>query len=151
MSEQPTYLGKDAAAWAQVLTHRDPVLRRLAVYALGEIGAQLPAAAAALGAGLQDKVDWVRVWAAAALAKAAGDDRAVELLIAEIHAPEAFVRSLAAWHLGRLGPEFPGIAAGLDALEQLRDDADPSVRAEATLALQTLRRKGAPPSGAAFV
>ncbi len=150
MGELATYLGKDGTAWAQTLAHDDPVQRRLAVYALGEIGPQAQPVVPALDAALQDQVNWVRVWAAAAFAKASGDPRAVALLIAEIQAPEAFVRSLVAWHLGRLGAEFPGIEAGIDALRQLLDDEGPSVRIEAALALQVLQGKGSLPSGAAF-
>lgn len=151
MSKRATYLGQDADSWAQKLTDRDPVLRRLAIYALGEIGPQAKAVASALDAGLQDPIDWVRVWTAASLAKMTGDRRALTSLVAEIRSPEAFVRSLAAWHLGRLGANFPGIEAGIEALQRLRDDDDPSVRAEAEIALRTLQSKGSLPSGTAFL
>jgi HEAT repeat protein len=151
LGELATYLGRDAAAWAQLLAQNDPVQRRLAVYALGEIGPRAQPVFPALDAALQDQVNWVRVWTAAAYAKATGDRRAVALLIAEIQAPEAFVRSLVAWHLCRLGTEFPGIEAGIDALRQLLDDDDPSVRVEAALALQALQGKGSLPSGTAFL
>jgi len=100
---------------------------------------------------LQDPVNWVRVWAAAAFAKVTDDRSAVALLVAERYAPQAFVRSLVAWHLGRLGANFPGIEAGIDALQQLREDDDPSVQAEACIALQTLQSKGSLPSGTAFL
>ncbi len=73
MSESATYLGKDGAAWAQTVAHDDPVQRRLAVYALGEIRAQAQPIVPALDAALQDQVNWVRVWTAAAIAKATGD------------------------------------------------------------------------------
>jgi hypothetical protein len=46
------------------------------------------------------------------------------------------VRSLVAWHLGRLGADFPGIEAGIEALQQLLEDDNPSVQAEADIALQ---------------
>ena len=151
MSEPATYLGKGGTEWAQTLEHSDPLLRRLAVYALGEIGPQAQAAVPALRVVLQDPVNWVRVWAASAFAKVTEDRSAVALLVAEMHAPQAFVRSLAAWHLGRLGADFPGIEAGIEALQQLREDDDPSVRAEACIALQTLQSKGSLPSGTAFL
>ncbi len=151
MSEQATYLGKGETEWAQTLEHSDPVLRRLAVYALGEIGPQAQAAGPALRVVLQDPVNWVRVWAASAFAKVTEDRSAVALLVAEMHAPQAFVRSLVAWHLGRLGADFPGIEAGIEALQQLREDDDPSVQAEACIALQTLHCKGSLPSGTAFL
>jgi HEAT repeat protein len=151
VSESATYLGKDGTEWAQALEHSDPLLRRLAVYALGEIGPQARAVVPTLRVVLQDPVNWVRVWAASAFAKVTEDRSAVALLVAEMHAPQAFVRSLVAWHLGRLGADFPGIEAGIEALQQLREDDDPSVRAEAYIALQTLQSKGSLPSGTAFL
>jgi len=151
VSEPATYLGQGGTEWVQTLEHSDPLLRRLAVYALGEIGPQAQAAVPALRVVLQDPVNWVRVWAASAFAKVTEDRHAVALLVAEMHAPQAFVRSLVAWHLGRLGADLPGIEAGIEALQQLREDDDPSVRAEACIALQTLQSKGSLPSGTAFL
>jgi HEAT repeat protein len=57
-----------------------------------------------------------------------------------------FVRSLAAWHLGRLGPRHPGVEAAVPELRDLLNDNDPSVRAEALAALGNLAGKGAPPA-----
>jgi len=151
VNEPATYLGQGITAWVRTLEHSDPVLRRLAVYALGEIGLQAQAAVPALRGALQDPVNWVRVWAAAALAKVTADRRAVAVLVAEMRAPQAFVRSLVAWHLGRLGADFPGIEAGIDALQQLREDEALSVQAEAGVALQALQCKGSLPSGTAFL
>jgi len=149
VSESATYLGKDGAAWAQTVAHDDPVQRRLAVYALGEIRAQAQPIVPALDTALQDqlgaRVDRRRH------RQSDRRSRAVAALIAEIQAVEAFVRSLVAWHLGRLGAEFPGIERGIDALRQLLGDDDPSVRIEAALALQALQSKGSLPSGAAFL
>jgi HEAT repeat protein len=150
VSEQEAYLGKGITEWAHTLEHSDPVLRRLAVYALGEIGLPARAAVPALRVVLQDPDNWVRVWAASAFARVTEDRSAVALLVAEMRAPEAFVRSLVAWHLGRLGADFPGIEAGIEALQQLLEDDNPSVRAEAGIALQTLQCKGSLPSGTAF-
>jgi HEAT repeat protein len=151
VSEQATYLGKGGTEWAQTLEHSDPILRRLAVYALGEIGPPARVAVPALRVVLQDPFNWVRVWAASAFARVTEDRSAVALLVAEMHAPEAFVRSLVAWHLGRLGADFPGIEAGIEALQQLLEDDDPSVQAEAGIALQALQTKGSLPSGIAFL
>jgi HEAT repeat protein len=151
VNEQATYLGKGIMEWVHTLEHSDPLRRRLAAYALGEIGLQAQAAVPALRGALQDPVNWVRVWAAAAFAKVTEDRSAVALLVAEMHAPQAFVRSLVAWHLGRLGANFPGIEAGIDALQQLLEDDDPSVQVEAGVALQTLQSKGSLPSGTAFL
>jgi hypothetical protein len=87
-----------------------------------------------------------QVWAAAALARVAPPGgESVTVLIAELGNELAFVRSLAAWHLGRLGPAFPGIEQALLRLRQLAGDEDPSVRVEAALALGMLEGKGAPP------
>ena len=58
----------------------------------------------------------------------------------------SFVRSLAAWHLGRLGPGHPGIESLVPELRELLNDNDPSVRAEALVALENLAGKGAPPA-----
>jgi hypothetical protein len=57
-----------------------------------------------------------------------------------------FIRSLAAWHLGRLGPRHPGIEAAVPELRELLNDNDPSARAEALVALGNLAGKGAPPA-----
>jgi len=151
VSEQATYLGKGVTEWVQTLEHSDPILRRLAVYALGEIDPPTQAVVPALRVALQDPVNWVRVWATAAFAKVTADRSAVALLVAEMRAPEAFVRSLVAWHLGRLGADFPGMEVGIEALQQLLDDDDPSVQEEAGIALQTLQSKGSLPSGIAFL
>jgi HEAT repeat protein len=95
---------------------------------------------------LKDPVGFVRVWAAAALARVSPQGgESVTVLSAELSNEFAFVRSLAAWHLGRLGPAFPGIEQALLPLRQLEADEDPSVRVEAALALGMLERKGAPP------
>jgi HEAT repeat protein len=151
VSEQEAYLGKGITEWAHILEHSDPVLRRLAVYALGEIGPPARVVVPALRVVLQDPCNWVRVWAASAFARVTADRSAVALLVAEMRAPEAFVRSLVAWHLGRLGVDFPGIEAGIEALQQLLEDGNPSVQAEAGVALQTLQCKGSLPSGTAFL
>ena len=110
-------------------------------------GTDLLYTSADLSAALQDPVEFVRVWAAAALARVAPPGgESVTVLIAELGNELAFVRSLAAWHLGRLGPAFPGIEQAHLPLRQLADDKDPSVRVEAALALGMLAEgKGAPP------
>jgi hypothetical protein len=46
----------------------------------------------------------------------------------------------------RLGPRHPGIGAALAELRELLNDNDPSVRAEALVALENLAGKGAPPA-----
>ena len=94
MNEQTTYLGKGITEWVHTLEHSDPLRRRLAVYALGEIGPQAQTAVPALRGALQDPVNWVRVWAASAVAKVTADRSAVAVLVGEMRAPQAFVRSL---------------------------------------------------------
>ena len=146
MSEQVTYLGTSVADWVGALKSSDPLLRRLGAYALGEIGPAAREAVPDLTAALQDPVRFVRVWAAAALARVEPPGgEAVGVLVAEMKDELAFVRSLAAWHLGRLGPALPDIEQALIPLRQLEGDKDPSVRAEAVLALGLLEGKGAPP------
>ncbi len=147
MNAQVTYLETSIAGWTRALSSGDPLQRRLGAYALGEIGPAASEAMPALAAAAnEDPAGFVRVWAAAALARVApsGGD-SVAVLIAELGDELAFVRSLAAWHLGRLGLAFPGIGEALLPLRGLADDRDPSVRAEAALALGMLEGKGAPP------
>src|ERR1700756_2386568 len=146
MSAQVAYLGTSVADWAGELSSSDPLQRRLGAYALGEIGPAATEAVSDLAAALQDPVGFVRVGAAAALARAGppGGER-VPYLLAELGNHLASVRGLAAWHLGLLGPAFPGIEQALLPLRQLAGDKDPSVRVEAALALGMLEGKGAPP------
>jgi HEAT repeat protein len=152
MSAQADYLGTSVADWAEALSSDDPLQRRLAAYALGEIGPAASEAAPHLATAVEDSVGFVRVWAASALARVAPSrEEAVAALVAELRNDLAFVRSLAAWHLGRLGPAFPAIEQALPPLRPLADDADPSVRAEAALALAMLEKKGAPPPELMFL
>jgi HEAT repeat protein len=69
----------------------------------------------------------------------------IPVLLAGTRDGAHFVRSLAAWHLGRLGPQHPGIEAVMPELRELLNDDDPSVHAEALVALGNLAGKGAPP------
>jgi hypothetical protein len=141
MREPATYLEKDAMEWTRILEHDDPVLRRLAAQAA------VPALRAALSGSGQLGARLGR----GSLCKRTGEHSAITQLVAEMREPQAFVRSLAAWHLGRLRGDFPGIEAGIDAIQQLVEDSNPSVRAEAYVALQALQCKGSLPSGTAFL
>ena len=140
----PNYLGAPASHWVGELGSDDPLKRRLAAYALGMIGpagasASMPALTKAIA---QDPASFVRVWASAALAKIEpGDERAVEGLRAATHDELNFVRSLGAWFLGRIGPRLEDKDQAVAELERLRDDDDPSVRAEANVALHILKHK----------
>ncbi len=75
-----------------------------------------------------------------------GEPRRHPALVAGTQDGISFVRSLAAWHLGRLGPGHPGIESAVPELRELLNDNDPSVRAEALVALEDLVGKGAPPA-----
>ena len=87
------------------------------------------------------------MWAAAALARVEPEHPdVIPALVAGTRDGISFVRSLAVWHLGRLGPRHPGIEVTVPDLRELLNDNDPSVRAEALVALENLTGKGAPPA-----
>jgi HEAT repeat protein len=143
---QAAYLGIPVAEWVGTLQGGDPLERRLAAHALGEIGPRAREAVPALRAALEDPTDYVRVWAAAALARidrSRGESLAA--LIAGTKEERPFVRSLAAWHLGRLGPEFPGIEQSIPAVRMLLEDENHAASMEAAVALRNLEGRGAPP------
>jgi HEAT repeat protein len=145
MIAQVAYLGTCVPDWVRELSSSDPLQRRLGAYALGEIGPRQPRLCPTSPRPSRTRLR-SRVWAAAALARVApSGGESVTVLIAELGNELAFVRSLAAWHLGRLGPAFPGIEQTLLPLRQLAGDMDPSVRMEAALALGMLEGKGTPP------
>jgi HEAT repeat protein len=148
MFGQPSYLGVATADWVAALKSSDSLERRLAAHALAEIGrAAQEAAVPALTEALRDQVSFVRVWAAAALARVEPENPdVIPALVAGTRDGIYFVRSLAAWHLGRLGPRHPGIEAAVPELHELLNDDDPSVRAEALVALGNLVGKGSPPA-----
>jgi HEAT repeat protein len=146
MSGQPSYLGVATMDWVAALKSGDSLERRLAAHALAEIGRTARDAVPALTEALRDPESFVRVWAAAALARVEPENPGViSALVAATYDDVYYVRSLAAWHLGRLGPRHPGIEAALPRLRELLDDNDPSVRAEALVALGNLAGKGSPP------
>ncbi|MBM4071862.1 MAG: hypothetical protein FJ271_23495 [Planctomycetes bacterium] len=137
------YLDRSAADWLAGLRSNDALERRLAAYALGEIGPTAKVLAQTeLLAALGDAEPFVRVWAAAALARVAPESipQALASLVDATGAEVYWIRSLAAWQLGRLGPATPGIDAALPPLEALRNDPDRNVRTEAEHACKRLRR-----------
>jgi HEAT repeat protein len=147
MSGQRSYLGVATPAWIATLKSSDALERRLAAHALAEIGRAAREAVPALTQALRDAESFVRVWAAAALARVEPENaEAIPALVAATRDGIYYVRSLAAWHLGRLGPRHPGIEAAVPDLRELLDDNDPSVRAEALVALENLTGKGSPPA-----
>ena len=140
----PDHLGEPAEVWIERLGSDDPLIRRSASHALGMIGPDAGGRAAeSLAAVVSgDPEPFVLAWAAEALARVApGDGRALGGLCEALHADQGFVRSLGAWFLGRVGPRLESIEAAVESLERLRDDPDPSVRAEADLAVRILRDK----------
>jgi HEAT repeat protein len=142
MSSDGIYLNRTAQQWADAMRDTDSLMRRLAAYALGEIGPAARDVVPALAAALQDEASFVRTWAAAALARVEPTNTtAIAALGAAAADERPFVRSLAVWHLGRLGPDAPGLADLMPSVEKLLEDPDPSVRAEAGLALQRLRQE----------
>jgi HEAT repeat protein len=147
MFGQSSYLGVATADWVAALKSSDSLERRLAAHALAEMGRTAREAVPALTEALQDSESFVRVWAAAALARVQPENGdAIPALVGGMRDGIHFVRSLAAWHLGRLGPRHPGIEAVVPELHELLNDNDPSVRAEALVALGNLAGKGAPPA-----
>ena len=143
----PSYLGVATSYWVAALKSSDSLERRLAAHALGEIGPAARESVPALIEALRDPESFVRVWAAAALTRVQPENPdAIPALVAGTQDGISFVRSLAAWHLGRLGPGHPGIESVVPELRELLNDNDPSVRAEALVALENLVGKGAPPA-----
>lgn len=147
VAKEGKYLDKTTAEWVEVLRSEDGLLRRLAVYALGEIGPAAKDALPALEEALRDRESYVRVWAAAALNKVEANHPEALKVIAEcMHDELNFVRSLAAWHLGRNCANFAELENCLPELEQLLDDDDASVRTEAGIAFRKIEGKlGSPP------
>ena len=147
MVGRPSYLGVAISDWVAALKSSDSLERRLASHALAQIGPAAQEAVPALIKALRDRESFVRVWAAAALARVQPENPdAIPALVAGTRDGVSFVRSLAAWHLGRLGPGQPGIESVVPELRELLNDNDPSVRAEALVALENLAGKGAPPA-----
>jgi HEAT repeat protein len=138
------YQGLPSRYWIRALGDASPLVRRLAAHALGEIGPGAPrAAVTALARTLGDGTSFVRVWAAAALAKVDPLNPHVAGVLAHATTDDAaFVRSLSAWHLGRIGPRLPGVQGVVPCVQALLADPDPSVRAEAAVALKSLAGKG---------
>src|SRR6516162_3043144 len=62
MFEQSSYLGVATADWVAALKSSDPLERRLAAHALGEIGRTAREAVPALTEALRDPVSFVRVF-----------------------------------------------------------------------------------------
>ena len=147
MVGQPSYLGVETGDWIAALKSGDSLQRRLAAHALAEIGPAAREAVPALIETLRDPESFVRVWVAAALARVQPENPdAIPALVVGTRDGISFVRSLAVWHLGRLGPGHPGVEPAVPELRELLNDSDPSVRAEARVALENLAGKGAPPA-----
>jgi HEAT repeat protein len=144
-SSEGKYLNKGTEAWVKDLTNKDPVARRAAVYALGEIGPKARSAAPQVRRLLEDKEAFVRLWAANAVAKIEPKKKqdAITTLKRGLKDQAGFVRSLSATFLGALGSDCSGIKAVLPALEGCLTDSDQSVRGEAALAIKRINGRGA--------
>lgn len=143
MSKQASeqYLNQPTSHWLGLLQSQDPVERRLAAYALGEVtGSAKSEAVEALTAAMSDSVHYVTVWAAASLARIDPTNQAaLASLIAGTTDSVPFVRSLCAWHIGRLAGNVPSLESVQPHLERLLKDRSPSVKSEAGLALKRLQ------------
>lgn len=143
MNSQTTqeYLGRSIDEWKKQLAQSDePIERRLAAYALEQIGSA--ETVDALTKALKDQEDYVRVWAAAALGQVEdGNDDALQALIEGMKADRSFVRSLAVWHLSRLNLSPAALEQALPKVKELFEDPDPSVRVEADLAWKRIHAR----------
>jgi HEAT repeat protein len=145
--QQATYLDQPLDHWVAMLDDADPLVRRLAVYALGEMGPGARSLAERLTEAVNDPEPLVRVWAAAALARVdPGNQDAIHTLLAATADPSDFVRCLGVWLLGRLGQDCQGIEQALPSLRGMLEDRDPCVCFEAQVALQKLQGRGRPPA-----
>lgn len=102
---EPTYQGNPLADWLKALTGNDPVVRRDAARALGQLGADSPDAVPALVKALGDPDDEVRRLAVASLGEIRPDAKLViEPLAGALKDRIASVRQQAAVVLGEYGP-----------------------------------------------
>ena len=101
MVGQPSYLGVATGDWVAALKSSDSLERRLAAHALAEIGRAAREAVPALTEALRDPESFVRVWAAAALARVQPENP---------DAIPASGRGDARWDL--LRPQSGGVAPG---------------------------------------
>jgi HEAT repeat protein len=144
-STDGTYLNKRTEIWIKDLTDKNPIVRRAALYALGEIGPTARSAAPQVRRLLKDKEPFVRLWAANAMAKIELKKKrdVIATLKSGLNDRAGFVRSLSASFLGALGSDYIGVKAVIRALERCLTDSDESVRVEAALALKRIQGKGA--------
>ncbi len=116
----------------RLLRHESPVVRQLAVWALGEM--RFPETAAAVAALLADPDAGVRAEAAGALGDME-ETRWLAPMIAMLNDPHAVVRARVAHALGDLQA-----TAAIPMLRQHLDDPDPEVADEMRWALAEMRR-----------
>lgn len=106
-------------ALLEMLAHGQPLARKLAAFALGEVGAATEPVARALCAAAADDEPAVRVNAVEALGMMQGTPAVVTALTAAVYDGEAEVRFSAALSLARLGPDAEAAVPTLS--EALRD------------------------------
>lgn len=127
-------------ALSDILRQPDDPRAEWAADALGRIGPAASTAAETLLAQLHSPKPGLAAWSAIALAKIAGDERAVPLLVKLLdNMDRADLREQAALALKMVGPRARDAEGALNAL---RDDSDADVRAaaEAALAAVTAER-----------
>jgi HEAT repeat protein len=136
---EPLVAGKTLAFWLEELKSDDPLIRAEAVLVLRDAGPAAREAAPRLEKLLKDPVRGVRIGAALALSRIAGQTKpAVEALTEALRDPTCANRAELLGQLGELG----GAAAGSAAVVlPFLDDADGPVRTQATLALQRFGSK----------
>lgn len=117
----------------ELLKDGDAENRSLAAYSLGYCAAEAPECQAALRLTLAtERVDFVRIRLAEAIARFAPDDEAVDLLVGYLSDADSELRWLAASVLTVGGHEHPNV---IDGLTQAVQDRDPKVAAMAALTL----------------
>lgn len=132
---------KALPALVELLTHKEPNVRRDAAVALAEFGSDGKPALPDLRRAMKDPepgVSSAASWAVARVRAAADNREAVSALVAALQAKEPRDRQDAARLLGKLGPDARDAVA---ALVLARQDADEDVRRAATEALARIQAR----------
>jgi HEAT repeat protein len=137
-AEEERYAGKPLAFWLEELKSDDAFIRDEAIEVLIDAGPAAHAAVPQLEALLEDEQIRVRIRAALALRRIAGQTKpAITTLTEALRDRTAPKRAEMLIQLGQLGP---AAASGAPVVVALINDADPVVREQAT---RTLQRFGA--------
>jgi HEAT repeat protein len=131
---EPLYAGKPLAFWLDELKSEDPLIREEAILVLTDAGAAARAATPRLQELVKDRQRGVRIRAALALWRIAGQTKpAVAELTEALRDPALPNRAEMLSHLGQLGPDAATNAA---IVLPFLDDADASVRTQAWMTMQ---------------